>query len=334
MKLINYFEDLFLKIYEFISLRGINKTDSDREKDYKIIINRYLTLTAIIFLIHGFSNFIYLGFTKEGFFLLFIFLIFISLSLFLTKFRTNNYFISFIFCILSAIITYFSSFCGIKSGVFLFYFPLLTALPIFFNFKEDKFIFYSLIFIIIISFYISAINDFKLVEINKKLNGYEHALFIINITCMILFLIVNFIFLEEKRNNYYYSLNKNVSKKQMIENLNKELNHLKEIQNKEDISVENLQELIDSLQLNDSIFVDKLSKLFPDFLEKVKLQSSSKLNVSDLKYCGMLKLGFTTKQIALYTNSSIKSVESKKYRLRKKLSIPLEEDSKLWFLNI
>ncbi|WP_313385187.1 hypothetical protein [Chishuiella sp.] len=151
---------------------------------------------------------------------------------------------------------------------------------------------------------------------------------------MILFLIVNFIFLEEKRNNYYYSLNKNVSKKQMIENLNKELNHLKEIQNKEDISVENLQELIDSLQLNDSIFVDKLSKLFPDFLEKVKLQSSSKLNVSDLKYCGMLKLGFTTKQIALYTNSSIKSVESKKYRLRKKLSIPLEEDSKLWFLNI
>jgi DNA-binding CsgD family transcriptional regulator len=55
------------------------------------------------------------------------------------------------------------------------------------------------------------------------------------------------------------------------------------------------------------------------------------MSISDQKMCAMLKLGFTAKQIAIYTNSSVKSVEGKIYRLRKKLNLSSDVNSKTWF---
>jgi DNA-binding CsgD family transcriptional regulator len=54
--------------------------------------------------------------------------------------------------------------------------------------------------------------------------------------------------------------------------------------------------------------------------------------MSDLEYCALIKLDFNTKEIAQSKDISIRTVESKKYRLRKKLNLP--EDIKninSWF---
>lgn len=119
-----------------------------------------------------------------------------------------------------------------------------------------------------------------------------------------------------------------------IENLNQEVFRLKKMLNKDDFSEEKLEELIGYIHLNDVIFLEKFDYFFPDFKKKLITMSEVPLNVSELKLCAMLKLGFSTKQIAIYTNSTIKSVEGKKYRLRKKLHLSSNSDNKLWFAEI
>jgi DNA-binding NarL/FixJ family response regulator len=48
----------------------------------------------------------------------------------------------------------------------------------------------------------------------------------------------------------------------------------------------------------------------------------------------MMRLNLDTKQIATYTNTTVKSVEGKKYRLRKKLNIPSDIEITQWILSI
>ncbi len=119
-------------------------------------------------------------------------------------------------------------------------------------------------------------------------------------------------------------------RREQVDDLNKEVIRLRKLLNQEDFSETKIEELIKSLQLNDVIFIQNFEKLFPDFFIELKRLSNVPLTTSDLKFCAMLKLGFSTKQIALYTKSTIKSVESKKYRLRKKIDIPYTDDSKIW----
>jgi DNA-binding CsgD family transcriptional regulator len=119
-----------------------------------------------------------------------------------------------------------------------------------------------------------------------------------------------------------------------IENLNQEVLRLKKILDKDEFSEDKLEELINYVHLNDIIFLEKFDYFFPDFRKKIIAMTDLPLSVSEFKLCAMLKLGFSTKQIAIYTNSTIKSVEGKKYRLRKKLHLSSNSDNKLWFAEI
>ncbi|MCA6066016.1 hypothetical protein JI747_002430 [Chryseobacterium sp. RG1] len=101
--------------------------------------------------------------------------------------------------------------------------------------------------------------------------------------------------------------------------------------NKDDFSEEKLGELINYIHINDAIFLEKFDYFFPDFKKKISTMSKVSLSASEFKLCALLKLGFSTKQIALYTNSTIKSVEGKKYRLKKKLNLSSTSDYKVWF---
>ena len=82
-------------------------------------------------------------------------------------------------------------------------------------------------------------------------------------------------------------------------------------------------ELIDS-NLNDtkdwSFFEQAFNNVDKDFLEKIKI-SHPDLTPNDLRFCAYLRLNLSSKEIASLLNISIKSVETKRYRLRKKLSL-------------
>jgi tetratricopeptide (TPR) repeat protein/DNA-binding CsgD family transcriptional regulator len=67
-------------------------------------------------------------------------------------------------------------------------------------------------------------------------------------------------------------------------------------------------------------FQKHFNKSYPGFLEKIASINKS-LSIPDLRICAYLRSGQTTKEIAQMTGLSVRSVESRRYRLRKKLDL-------------
>lgn len=69
-----------------------------------------------------------------------------------------------------------------------------------------------------------------------------------------------------------------------------------------------------------NVFKEAFDNADKDFLKKIKAAHPS-LTPSDLKLCAYLRLNLSSKEIAPMLNISIRSVEIKRYRLRKKLNL-------------
>lgn len=65
-----------------------------------------------------------------------------------------------------------------------------------------------------------------------------------------------------------------------------------------------------------------------------KLLNIADLKSSEIRFCAYLYLNFSTKDIAEYTHTSVRTVQTKKYTLRKKLNIPSDIDIYLWFRDL
>ena len=73
-------------------------------------------------------------------------------------------------------------------------------------------------------------------------------------------------------------------------------------------------------------FEEAFNNADKDFLKKIKAQHPS-LTSNDLRLCAYLRLNLSSKEIARLLNISARSVEVKRYRLRKKMN--LEHDASL-----
>ncbi len=71
-------------------------------------------------------------------------------------------------------------------------------------------------------------------------------------------------------------------------------------------------------------FKEAFNNADKDFLKKVK-KAHENLTPNDLKLCAYLRLNLSSKDIAPLLNISVRSVEVKRYRLRKKLGLPRED---------
>ncbi len=67
-------------------------------------------------------------------------------------------------------------------------------------------------------------------------------------------------------------------------------------------------------------FKEAFNNADKDFLNKIKKQHPE-LTANDLKFCAFLRLNLSSKEIAPLLNISVRSVEIKRYRLRKKLKL-------------
>lgn len=81
------------------------------------------------------------------------------------------------------------------------------------------------------------------------------------------------------------------------------------------------------------LFRDAFDTADKDFLKKVK-QAHSLLTPNDLRLCAYLRLNLSSKEIAPLLNISVRSVEIKRYRLRKKMDLPHEQGLVEYILNI
>ena len=85
------------------------------------------------------------------------------------------------------------------------------------------------------------------------------------------------------------------------------------------------EEIIELGKKNDPEFLNRFKEVYPEFIDQL-LTINPGLESSELIFCAMLKLHFTSKEIANYTLVQHRSVQQKKYRIRKKLNIPGETD--------
>lgn len=80
-------------------------------------------------------------------------------------------------------------------------------------------------------------------------------------------------------------------------------------------------------------FLTRFNQLFSEFSARI-LSVNDTVQSSELRFCAYLYLNFSTKDIAEYTYISVRTVQTKKYKLRKKLNIPGDVDIYVWLDNL
>lgn len=88
--------------------------------------------------------------------------------------------------------------------------------------------------------------------------------------------------------------------------------------------------LIELLKKNDPSFMLYFEELFPEFSSKL-LRINPNINPSEIEFCALLKLKISTNDIARYKYITLKSVQNRKYIIRKRLNIPKGVDIYNWF---
>jgi DNA-binding CsgD family transcriptional regulator len=82
-----------------------------------------------------------------------------------------------------------------------------------------------------------------------------------------------------------------------------------------------------------NVFKEAFDSADKDFLKKVK-QAHPSLTPNDLRLCAYLRLNLSSKEVAPLLNISVRSVEIKRYRLRKKMDLPHEQGLVEYILSI
>ena len=106
---------------------------------------------------------------------------------------------------------------------------------------------------------------------------------------------------------YYSSLLKSEKDRNSFSPLIKSINRLLSEKRKEDL------------------YADQFNAAYPGYLEYLT-RTYNDLTTSDLKLCTFLRMNLNTKEIAEIMGLSVRSVESRRYRLRKKLKLSKDSD--------
>ncbi|MDD7885947.1 triple tyrosine motif-containing protein [Flavivirga sp. 57AJ16] len=122
-----------------------------------------------------------------------------------------------------------------------------------------------------------------------------------------------------------------IKKNEFLNSIKKELQNIDNVN-----SIKHVIKIIDR-NLNNTddwhVFEEAFNNADKDFLKKIK-QEHPALTSNDLRLCAYLRLNLSSKEIAPLLNISIRSVEVKRYRLRKKMNLPHESSLTDYILEI
>ena len=121
-----------------------------------------------------------------------------------------------------------------------------------------------------------------------------------------------------------------VYKNELLQKLSEEINKLKD-ENGKKLSAEQLrkiQKVIDE-GMNDerdwNLFENSFNEAHESFFKKLKVNHPD-LVPNDLKLCAYLHMNMSSKEMASLLNISLRGVEIRRYRLRKKLNVPHDKN--------
>ncbi|SIS87649.1 helix-turn-helix transcriptional regulator [Chryseobacterium gambrini] len=309
------------------------------ENDYNHLLNRYLLFLFFIFLFYSIFIITFYRDIIASVFLTLItlfWILMISIEDKVKKFHKNlKISVVSILVMLTLIVSFFNIYTSKMVGMEYFYFSILFAIPFFFNYSKDKIEIYFLAVFISFNFIICLYYDFSFLPRSKFLENKDYiTIKLINILFSIVSFLIDMVFISQK-DELINGLMKNTKiKDSTIEDLIKTNTQLMKNQMLVNhLTDENIEEIFRLAEKNSVLFFERFQIFFPGFIPAI-LEINPNLIHSELYFCALMKLDFDTKKIAQCTNNSIRAVESKKYRIRKKLNIPSDININSFLLKI
>ena len=96
---------------------------------------------------------------------------------------------------------------------------------------------------------------------------------------------------------------------------------------------DSFEEVAELARTNDSTFATRFQEVYPEFSEKLK-ETHPKLTKTEFELCALVFLNYSSKEIAGFQFVEHRSVQTRKSRLRKKLSIPPAQDLYNYLTNL
>ena len=122
-----------------------------------------------------------------------------------------------------------------------------------------------------------------------------------------------------------------IEKNEMIESIKKDVEYTAKLIVHESDLNHAIKPLLEKLNKTTEVsrgwgdFLNHFNRIYPAFIKEITSINNS-MTIKDLRLCIYLRSGHTTKEIANLTGLSIRSIESRRYRLRKKLALDPKTD--------
>jgi len=126
-------------------------------------------------------------------------------------------------------------------------------------------------------------------------------------------------------------------KNEALNNMKEQLKHISQKVNPD--AQKYLQNLIKNIELNTNQKEDwekfelYFDQVYEDFTKRIRIEFPN-ITPTDVKLCAYLRMNLSTKEIAPLLNISIRGVEISRYRLRKKLNLPQNENLIDFMMNL
>lgn len=296
------------------------------DKYYLKLVKRYFLYLFILFMFYSIFIFLYFKDIPISIFLISVSLLYLLILCIENK---TNSFIKFLksvniftFIILTLITSFFYLYTHKQAGVEFFYLCIIFSLPLFFDFKKHLFSILFLASLVFFSFTVCLLFDCEFIARSHffKTQKDFKLLKLINFFFLLLTFFIDILFIAQKNVLISNLIENDISKRSTIEILTRTNKKLSSQINNFTINESDFQYVYNLAKNNSPIFMEKFNALFPHFKSDL-LNICPALIDSDLHFCALIKLGLDGQQISVYNNCSKRSVDSKKYRLRKKLNI-------------
>lgn len=324
----------------FITLKdGADKTHDNSRSNYLRITNWYILFLFFLFLFYSVFSILFFGDVLASailFAVAVLWLIFLLMKNLLRRFtRALKLIIIGMYILLILTVSFFHIYTHRNAGVDYFYFSLLFAIPFFFNDRKDYPSIFLIVITITLSFTACIYFNFDFLPKSRFLDNEDYKVIkLLNILFSVITFLIDIILVSQKDGLIHWLVKDTMIKNSTIEDLLKANNDMMTQQIiSNNLTEENITDVLELAETNSPLFLEKFQSCFPDFTPSV-LHINPKLIYSEIHLCALMRLNFDTKKIALITKSSVRAIESKKYRIRKKLHISPEININNFILKI
>ena len=129
-----------------------------------------------------------------------------------------------------------------------------------------------------------------------------------------------------------------VERGKVLSTIKEELMHMQRAATKQALSIDfrRVLNILNNAEKNEDYweqFVSHFDQVYSNYLGMLKIRFPL-LSATDLKLCAYLRMNLSSKEISQLMNISVRGVEIARYRLRKKLQLPTDENLADYLINI